>query len=122
MTDKELRRLKKYELLEILYEQEKEISRLNDELSAVKEELEEKKIKIESSGSIAEACLKLTSIFEEAQKAADQYLYNIRQREVEEAPKYVEDIKDEKEEFDFDIDEKEEILSRVLRNPGYYEK
>ena len=119
MTDKELRKLKRVELLEILYEQEKEIERLNGELSAVREELEDKNIKIAESGSIAEACLKLTNIFDEAQKAADQYLLNIRNIKVEETPKVIEDIK---EEFDFTPSENEEIMSRVLRNPGSYDK
>ena len=41
-------------------------------------ELKNKRIDIQRSGSIAEASLKLTKIFEEAQKAADLYLSNIK--------------------------------------------
>lgn len=37
-----------------------------------------KRIELEEAGSIAEAALRLNGIFEVAQQAADQYLYNIK--------------------------------------------
>lgn len=40
-----------------------------------------RKIEAANAGSIAEAALKLNEIFEVAQKAADQYLYNIQKLE-----------------------------------------
>ncbi|GAW37702.1 DNA repair ATPase, partial [Streptococcus suis] len=39
-----------------------------------------RRIMISQSGSIAEASMKLTNIFEEAQKAADLYLYNVKNK------------------------------------------
>ena len=51
---------------------------LLQEGAAAKAELADKRINIEQSGSIAEASLKLTRIFEEAQKAADLYLENVK--------------------------------------------
>ena len=77
MTDKELQRLRRSELLEILLVQQKQIDSLKEELADAKEQLAERKIAIEKSGSIAEAALKLNGIFEAAQRAADQYLYSI---------------------------------------------
>ena len=53
---------------------------LEKELAEVKSQLEEKNLKIEHAGSLAEASLALTNIFEEAQKAADLYLENVRQQ------------------------------------------
>ena len=77
MTDKELQRLRRSELLEILLAQQKQIDSLKKELAEANEQLAERKIILEKSGSIAEAALKLNGIFEAAQQAADQYLYSI---------------------------------------------
>lgn len=73
MTDKELRRLSRRDLMEILYEQGKEIETLRAELAAKEAELEDRRIMIENSGSIAEAALKLNGVFEAAQAACEQY-------------------------------------------------
>lgn len=78
MTDKELRKLKRVELLEILVEQSREIARLKKRLKETEKKLHDREIQIEESGSIAEAALRLNHIFEDAQKAADQYLENVR--------------------------------------------
>ncbi len=79
MTDKELKKLSRYELLEMLLEQSKEVQRLKEELKKANALLEERQILIHNAGSIAEASLKLNGVFEAAQKAADQYLENIKQ-------------------------------------------
>ena len=78
MTEKELLKLKKSELLEIMLAQSKEIDSLREQLAKAKAKLKDKKIAIDESGSIAEASLRLTKIFEEAQKAADLYLDNVK--------------------------------------------
>lgn len=80
MTDKQLRKLSRMELLEILLDQRKKIDELEKELEEKNELLESRRIKIKESGSIAEASLALTKVFEEAQKAADLYLENIKRR------------------------------------------
>ncbi len=77
MTDKELRKLNRKELLEILVSQQKEIDRLRSELQQAKEELQDRRIAIEKAGSLAEASIAMTNLFEEAQKVADIYLQNI---------------------------------------------
>lgn len=78
MTDKELRKLTRTELLELLLIQSKEIDRLNEELEQLREQMQQRKIAISNSGSIAEAALVLNGVFEAAQAAADQYLENIK--------------------------------------------
>ena len=78
MNEKDFRKLKRVELYEIMLAQAEEIDDLRAQLAAAKKELKNKRIDIQRSGSIAEASLKLTKIFEEAQKAADLYLSNIK--------------------------------------------
>lgn len=78
MTDKEVRKLKRAELLEILVAQKKEIIRLEKQLKEAEEKLQSRDIIIQQAGSIAEASLRLNHIFEDAQNAANQYLENVR--------------------------------------------
>ena len=80
MTDKQLRKLKRVELLELMIEQGKEIEELKEDIARLEQELADRNILIEEAGSIAEAALKLNKVFEAAQEAADQYLENIRNR------------------------------------------
>ena len=80
MKEKELRKLKRIELYEIMLAQSKEIDQLREELEITKQKLEEKELKVANAGSLAEASLQLTQIFTEVQKAADLYLYNIQQQ------------------------------------------
>lgn len=80
MTNKELKKLSRAELLEMLIAQSKEMEVLKKQLKEANEMLEDRRIKIENSGSIAEAALKLNGVFEAAQKAATQYLENIQRR------------------------------------------
>jgi len=77
-TKKDTKKLSKKDMLELLVMQSKKIDELEIELEKTKKELNNKKITIKESGSIAEAALKLNQIFEIAQKAADQYLVNVK--------------------------------------------
>lgn len=89
MNDKELRKISRKELLEVLLEQAKKIESLEKELQKTKEELNSKKLVISESGNLAEASLKLSGIFEVAQQAADEYIYNIKEncKKIENATK-----------------------------------
>ncbi|MBS7888950.1 DNA repair protein [Streptococcus suis] len=80
MDVKNLRKLKRIELYEIMLAQSEEIDCLRNQLEKIKTELADRRIMISQSGSIAEALMKLTNIFEEAQKAADLYLYNVKNK------------------------------------------
>lgn len=80
MNDKRLRKISKKELLEILLEQAKRIEELELELSETQQKLDSKMITIEEAGSIATAALELNGIFDKAQKTADQYLLNIKEK------------------------------------------
>lgn len=78
MTDQELRKLSRADLLELLLQQAKENERLREQLKQAQEQLASRKIEIEKAGSIAEAALQLNGVFEAAEKAAAQYLENVR--------------------------------------------
>lgn len=85
MAEKELRRMSRTELIEIIYALQQnecalreEIERLqarNDQLQA---QLDNKLLRIEESGSIAEAALSLNHIFESADRAAWQHLMSVQ--------------------------------------------
>ena len=79
MTDKELRKLKRADLLSIMLEQSREIEQLRQKLNTAEASLRDKTIKIEQAGSIAEASLQLSGVFEAAQLACQQYTQNIAQ-------------------------------------------
>jgi len=78
MTDKELKKLSRADLLEMLIEQSKEVQYLRERLYTAEKALEQKEIYISTSGSIAEAALKLNGVFEAAEAASRQYLENVR--------------------------------------------
>ena len=78
MTDRELRKLSRAGLLEVLLTQSREIDRLRAEVAELNAKLEDRDLIMSHSGSIAEASLRINNIFEAAQKAADQYVDSVR--------------------------------------------
>jgi len=80
MTDKELRKLRRDDLLQILINQQKQIDDLNAQLEQGKQALADRDLAIQESGSLAEAALKLNGVFDAAQTAADDYLQQMRKR------------------------------------------
>lgn len=78
MTDKELQKMKRGDLLEILVEQGKEIERLREANELLEKKLNDRTICINKAGSIAEASFQLNGIFEAAHAASSQYLENIQ--------------------------------------------
>ena len=87
MTDKELRRLSRRELLQMLLEQTSEVERLQAELDKTRAELNDRASMLESCGNIAEASLKINRVFEAAQQAAEQYLANVRRIDIGQQPR-----------------------------------
>ena len=78
MTDRELRKLSRAELLELLLEESRENERLRAQLQEMNEKLADRAIRIERAGSIAEAALQLNGVFQAAEEAAAQDLENVR--------------------------------------------
>lgn len=83
MTSKELRRLSRADLLELLLAQTRETEALKKKLQEAEEELENRRFRMASAGSLAEAMVEINNVMAAAQAAADQYLENIAAMEAE---------------------------------------
>ena len=86
MTEKELRKLNRYQLLEMLIMQIERADKLQSKLEIAESQLNDTEIRLSSLGSIAEASLQLSGVFEATQAAADRYLEAAKKRaeEIEE--------------------------------------
>ena len=78
MSEQELKKLSRADLLTLLLEQTRENDQLRARLAQAQRELADRRITIENAGSIAEASLQLNGIFEAAQAACAQYTENLR--------------------------------------------
>ena len=78
MTEKELRRLRRTELLELLLEETRRAEALAAELEETKAALADRSIRMEHSGTLAEAALRVSGVLEAADEAAKLYLENLR--------------------------------------------
>lgn len=77
MTENELKKLSRSDLLQLLVDQGKELRELKEKYEKAQAELADRQIKIDNAGSIAEASLQLNGVFEAAQEACRQYTDNI---------------------------------------------
>ncbi len=98
MTNKEIEKLTRKELIQMLLTVTEENDRLNGEIEKLTHELKLRKIAIESSGTMAEAAMKLNRVFEAADAAAKQYLQNVKAKADAEIAAAVEAATAEKEE------------------------
>ena len=78
MKQKELRKLRRTELLELMLQMQEEIDQLRQENQELNQKLLDRRITLEQTGSIAEAALKLNKVCEAAQQAAEDYLNSIQ--------------------------------------------
>lgn len=83
MTDKELRKLSRAELLELLLIQTRETERLRAQLQEAEAALADRQLRIAQAGNLAKAVLDINGVLEAAQAAADQYLENMAAMEIE---------------------------------------
>lgn len=90
MTDREFKRLKRADLIEIIYRLQENEEKYREAIDRMRKKLGERQTKIENAGSIAEAAISLSGVFEAAQDAADRYLqdiYRLREEAVMELEK-----------------------------------
>ena len=78
MTEKELKKLNRVELLELLIEQTERNEELERKLAEAEQEIKNQSLNVKEVGTLAEACLKINHVFEAADAAAKQYLANIK--------------------------------------------
>lgn len=77
MISNELKKLNRRELVDIIYQMKKNEQLLQDEITSLQRELQEKRIRLADVGSIADAAVSITDVFTAAQNAADLYLHEI---------------------------------------------
>ena len=114
MTDKDLRRLSRAELLDILYEQRKRYEDSLAENQALRQQLEDRTLRIASAG-----------VFEAAQAAADQYLASVKAataemvQKTDEAQRQRETIiQDAKQQADKIVQDAQAQADRILAEAG----
>ena len=78
MTERDLRRLSRSDLLELLLAQRKENEQLRCILDETQAQWADRTFKIDNAGSIAEASLQLSGIFNAAQDSCQYYMDNIK--------------------------------------------
>lgn len=78
MKQQDLRSLSRGELLEIMIQQAEELEALRKENEEYRQQLQEKTIALDEAGSIAEAALKVSGIFDAAHQASARYLESIK--------------------------------------------
>ena len=78
MTDKEFKRLTRAQLIDIIYQLQVQVDELTEQKKSLERALEDKRLRIDNAGNIAYAALEINDCFGSAQKAAEQYLNEIR--------------------------------------------
>mgnify|MGYP004500551899 FL=1 len=79
MNEKELRKISRKELLELLLEQANRIIDLEKELANAKAKLEDKRIMLNEAGNLAEASFKITDLFQKTMETCKIYSDNIEE-------------------------------------------
>ena len=77
MISKELKKLNRRELVDIIYQLKKNEEQMREQIAALEAELQDRRIHLSVAGSIAEAATDITGIFSVAQSTADLYLREI---------------------------------------------
>ena len=78
MTDKEFKRLNRAQLIEIIYQLQIKMDELSEENQRLSAELVDKRLRIGQAGNIAAAALEMNNCLRNVQRAADQYLEEIK--------------------------------------------
>ena len=98
--EKELKKLNRRELVDIIYQMKKNEQRMQEEITSLEEALDDKRVHISEAGSIADAAVDITQIFSAAQKTADLYLHEIsamKEETEKECAKMLEDARKQAE-------------------------
>lgn len=77
MTEKQLRKLSRSDLLQLLVEVASENKKLKEDLAEANKELSSKRLAINNSESLAEAALRLSGVYRAADEAVKIYIENI---------------------------------------------
>ena len=102
MKEKDLRKMNRYQLLELLIQQTERADKLQAKLELAEQQLTKQVLQISDMGSIAEASLHLNGVFEAAQDAADMYLEAAKIRAEEEADRIIRAAQEQAKEILFE--------------------
>lgn len=78
MTDKEFKRLSRFQLIDIIYQLQLQLDNLTEQNRELENALADKRLRISNAGNLAEAALEINDCFRCAQNAAEQYLNEIK--------------------------------------------
>lgn len=78
MTEKELRKLNRYQLLELLMIQTKRVEELETQLEEIQSQRNQQQVQLSRLGSMAEVAMQVSGVLEAAQSAAELYLQAAR--------------------------------------------
>lgn len=76
--EQELKHMKRSDLVEIIYQYQQNEKKLFAENDELRRQLDSRRIEIDQAGSIADAALSLSGVFQAAQAAADLYLAQLK--------------------------------------------
>ena len=79
----DLKHLRRSELIDLIYEMKKREIELQTRLDEAEAKLQVREITMEKAGTIADAAVQLSGVFQAAQEAADTYLKSIKAKEKE---------------------------------------
>ncbi|MBQ8312058.1 MAG: hypothetical protein IJX84_02480 [Clostridia bacterium] len=119
MTDRELRKLHRSELLELLIAQGKENVALQERLTQAEEAVQTREMTIREAGSMASAAVEINDLIGAAQRAVDLYTENIYRVCLEQeakAEKLVDEAQTHAEQMVSDADECVERMTSALEN------
>ena len=77
MLRKELKKLNRRELVDVIYQMKKNEQRMQEKIASLEAALQDRRMRISKAGSIAEAAATITNVFSAAQETADMYLQEI---------------------------------------------
>ena len=115
MTDKELSRLRRTELLEMLIAQGKEYARMQEQLKAAEKALHKRELTIEKAGTMADAAYQLNDVVGSTQRAVDLYIENVK-RTMEKKQEEADEAVSKARAFATETVDKAEKRARLLLN------
>ena len=100
--------LSKNEMMMVMHDQEQEIEKLRAEVAELQAKLDGYEIKVSESGSLAEASVKISGLFEAAQATVSTYVENMKKRDAR-SEEILADVEKQAEQI---ISEAEEVVAQ----------
>ena len=116
MTEKELKKLNRHDLLVLLAEQTARANSLEEKLRLAEAKLNERHFALEECGSMAEASLKLNDVFKAADAAVAQYVENIQHLHDQQNAIFQEAERSSRKQEEEIIRRAEEKAARIVKN------